>query len=100
MEILEIPELTSEQTDSLCLIVEDAAREYIVSKVPFKKIEKLDISVETEGAKPVTLKVDVAIELVPSLKNVDPQKLADEAVKKAFISAEKYLREVACHSKK
>jgi len=100
MEALGIPELTSEQIEGLCLIAEKAAREHVLSKVPSKKIETLDISAEAEGSKPVALKVDVAITLSPSMKDFDVQKLADEAVREAFISAEKHLREITCHSQK
>ncbi|MGD0158792.1 MAG: DUF3194 domain-containing protein [Candidatus Bathyarchaeia archaeon] len=100
MEALGIPELSSEQIEKLCLIAEKAAREHILSKIPSKKIETLDISAEAEGAKPVALKVDVAVTLSPSMRDFDVQKLADEAVREAFISAEKHLREIACHSQK
>jgi hypothetical protein len=100
MEALGIPELTSEQIEELCLIAEKAAREHVLSRVPSKKIETLDISAEAEGTKPVALKVDVAVTLSPSMKDFDVQKLADEAVRQAFISAEKQLREIACHSQK
>jgi len=100
VEELGIPELTSEQIEELCAIAEEAAREYLLSKVPSKRIETLNISVEAEGAKPVTLKVDVDIALSPLMKDFDAQKLVDEAVKEAFTSVEKYLRELTCHSQK
>lgn len=100
MEELGIPGLTSQQIEELCLIAEEAARKYIQSKVPSKKIETFNISAEAEGARPVALKVDVGITLSPLEKDLDVQGLADEAVKKAFTSAEKYLRELKCHSQK
>jgi len=100
MEALGIPELTSEQIEELCLIAEKAAREHVLSKVPSKKIETLEISAEAEGAKPVELKVDVVVTLSPSMRDFDVQKLVDQAVREAFISAEKHLREIACHSRK
>jgi hypothetical protein len=100
MEALGIPELTSEQIEELCLIAEKAAREHVLSKVPSKKIETLDISAEAEGTRPVALRIDVAVTLSPSLKSFDVKKLVDEAVREAFISAEKHLREIACHSQK
>ena len=100
MEALGIPDLTSEEIEELCLIAEKAAREHVLSKVPSKKIERLDISAEAEGTKPVALNVDVSITLSPSMGDFDVQKLVDEAVKEAFISAEKHLREIACHSQK
>ena len=98
MEDLGIPELTSEQIEGLCGVAEEAARKYILSKVPSKRIETLNISVEAEGAKPLTLTVDIDIELSPLMKNFEVQKLVDEAIKEAFTSAEKYLRKLACNS--
>ncbi|MGA2309678.1 MAG: DUF3194 domain-containing protein [Candidatus Bathyarchaeia archaeon] len=100
MEALGIPELTTEQIEELCLIAEKAAREHVLSKVPSKKIETLDISAEAEGTRPVALRIDVAVTLSPSMKSFDVKKLVDEAVREAFISAEKHLREIACHSQK
>ena len=100
MEDLGIPELTNEQIEELCAIAEETARKYVHSKVPRKRIELLNISAEVEGTKPVNLNVDVDVELSPSTENTDVQKLVDAAVKEAFKSAEKYLRELACHSTK
>jgi hypothetical protein len=100
VEDLGIPELTSKQIEELCSIAEEAAREYVVSKVPPKRIETLSISVGAEGTKPVVLTVEANIALSPSMKDFDVQKLVDEAVTEAFASAEKYLRELTCHSQK
>jgi hypothetical protein len=100
MEALGIPELSSEQIEELCLIAEKAAREHVLSKIPSKKIQTLDISAEAEGTRPVVLRVDVAVTLSPSMMNFNVQKLVDEAVIEAFVSAEKHLREIACHSQK
>lgn len=100
MEELGLPELTTEQIEELCSITEEAAREYVLSKVPSKRIETLNISVEVEGTKPVTLTVEIDVALSPLMKDFDVQKLVDEAVNEAFTSAKKYLRELKCHSKK
>lgn len=100
VEELSTPELTSQQIEELCAIAEEAARKHILSKIPSKRIETLNISVEAEGTKPLTLTVDVDIALSPSMKDFDVQRLVDEAVKEAFKSAEKYLRELKCHSQK
>ncbi len=99
MKHIGIPELTSEQTEQLCIIAEEAARKYVHLQISKKNIEALNISVELEGTKPVTLTVDVDIDLPPSMRNL-AQKLADKAIKEAFNSAEKYLRELACLSQK
>jgi hypothetical protein len=100
VEELGLPELNSEQIEELCSITEEAARKYVLSKVPQKRIETLNISAETEGTKPMTLTVEVDISLSPSMKEFDVQKLANEAVKEAFRSAENYLRKLTCHSQK
>jgi hypothetical protein len=95
---LNIPVLTTEQIEELCLTVEKAAREYVLSKVPPKKIQELNISVETEGAKPVQLNVEVELVLSPLMEKVHVEKIVDEAVKEAFVSAEKLLRDLKCRS--
>lgn len=100
MEELSIPELNSEQIEELCSIAEEVARKYVLSQVPSKRIDALDISVEAEGIKPLKLTVNVDIVLAPSMKDFDVRKIVDEAVKAAFTSAEKYLRELTCHSQK
>jgi len=96
LEEIGIPELTPEQVEELCEVAEGAAREYILSKIPLHRIPVLNITVETEGTKPVTVNVDVEITLSPLMKNYDVKKLADEATKRAFASVERYLRELAC----
>ncbi len=100
MKQLGLPELTDQQVEEVSLIAEEAARKYVLSKVPAKKIETLNISSETEGTGPVTLTIDVDIVLSPSMRDFNVKKLADETVDEAFGSAEKYLRELTCHSPK
>ncbi len=100
MEEIGLPKLTPEQMEELCSIAEKAAREYILSKVPPKRVETLNISVEMEGEKQLTLTVDVELILSPLMRDYNVQELADEAVKEAFASAEKYLRELKCHLQK
>lgn len=92
--------MTTEQVEQLCTTAETAARKHVLSKVPSKKIEKLDILAEAEGTRPLRLTVDVDIVLSASMKGFNVEKLSDEAVKEAFASAEKYLRELACHSQR
>jgi hypothetical protein len=94
VEELGILELTSEQIEELCLIAEETARKSILSKVSQKRIETLNVSVEADGTKPVSLAIDLDIALAPTLKDFDVKKLVDEAVKAAFAAAEKYLREL------
>lgn len=100
LEEIGIPELTLEQVEELCEVAETAAREYLLSKFPAQRVSNLNITVETEGTRPVTVNVDVEFSLSPLLKNYDVEKLANEATKRAFASVERYLRELACKSAK
>jgi len=100
LEGIDIPELTSEQVEELCEVAEKAAREYVLSRVPSRRISVLNITVETEGTKPVSVNVDVEIALSSLMKNYDVEKLANEAMKKAFASIERRLREFTCKSTK
>ncbi|RLI44849.1 hypothetical protein DRO69_06465 [Candidatus Bathyarchaeota archaeon] len=100
MEIINIPELTSEQMEELCEVAEKTAREYVLSKIPSRRISALNITIETEGTKPISINVDVEITLSSLMKDYDVEKLANQAVKQAFTSIEKRLREFSCKSKK
>ena len=94
MEELGLPELTAEQIEALCLTAENAARKHILSKVSSKMVEKLNVSVEADGAKPVNLTVEIDIALSPQTKDLDLDKLVDEAVKEALKVSENYLRKL------
>jgi GGDEF domain-containing protein len=97
---IEIPELTTEQIEMLCTTAEDAARKHILAKVSSKMVERLDISVEAEGAKPLNLTVEVELALSPQAESIDAKALADEAVKEALEASEKYLRKLKWQSTK
>ncbi len=98
MEEIGIPELTPEQLEELCEIAEKTARGYVMSQVSSRNISELNITVDTEGAKPVTVDIDVELTLSPLLKNYDAEKLAKEATRKAFESVKQYLSGLACKS--
>jgi hypothetical protein len=100
VEKLGLPDLTSEQVEQLCSTAEEAARKHVLTRVPSKKIETLNISAEADGTNPMRLSVEVDIQLSTRAESFNLQGLADEAVKEAFASAEKYLRELACHTRK
>jgi len=100
VEELGLPDLTSEQVEQICSTAEEAARKHVLRRVPSKKIETLNISAEVDRTKPVRLTVNVDIRLSTGEESFNVQELADEAVKEAFASAEKYLRELACHTRK
>ena len=98
MKTLVLPELTTEQIERLCLKAEQVARKTVLSHIPSKQVETLNITTETKGTKPVTLTIDVELALTSSTKNVKIKQIADEAVKQAFQAAEEYLEEIKRHS--
>ena len=100
MEEIGIPELTLEQVEELCEIAEEAAREYVLSKVPPRRIPTLNVTVDAEGTKPITINVDVEVVLSPLMKDFNVEKLTREATERAFASIEKYLRKLSCKSTK
>jgi hypothetical protein len=100
LEEIGIPELNLEQVAELCEKAEEAARDYILSKVSKSRIINLDITVDAEGTKPVTANVDVTVVLSPLMENINVEVLTKGATKRAFAIIEEYLRELKCKSKK
>ena len=91
-----IPELDLEQLKDLSEGAEKIAREYILSKIKQNKIIDLEIIVNAEGAKPVTLELDVNLILSPLMKDFNVKKLVKESTKRSFEYIEEYLRELKC----
>jgi hypothetical protein len=100
LEEIDIPELTSEQVEELSKAVEEKTREYITARVPRRQIDRLDITVEAEGTKPVMLTISVAIELIKMMKNMDVRKLANDAVGNGLNVAQEFLRKLICQFQK
>ena len=95
-----IPELTLEQVEELCEQGELAARKYVLSQVSTSRIIDLDVFVDAQGTKPVTVNVDVHVVLSPIMKYFDVESLTKEATNQAFVVIEEYLRELKCKSQK
>jgi hypothetical protein len=95
-----IPKLTVEQVAQLCEGAEQAARNYVLSKISKNRIVDLDVTVDAEGTKPVTVNVDVNVVLSPLMKDFDVEALTKEATNQAFVYVDEYLRELGCKSKK
>ena len=91
---LGIPELSTEQIEALCSSAENAARKYVLSKVSSKMVDRLDISVEAEGAKPVNVTVEINLDLSPEAKGVNAEILVKEAINEAHKSFENCLRKI------
>ena len=91
---LGFPELSPEQIEILCSTAEEAARKYIQSKISSKLIEKLDIGVEAEGSKPVSLTVEIDLALNSQARDINAEELVKEATSCAHAASEKYLRKL------
>jgi len=89
---LGLPELTTEQVETLCETAENAARNHIQAKISSKLIDRLDIIVEAQGIKPVDLSVEINLTLNEAAKDVDVDALVKEAVVQAHLASENFLR--------
>jgi hypothetical protein len=95
-----IPTLTLRQVEEICEKAEETAKKHVLSQIPISRITTLDVIVDAEGTKPLTVNVDVTIVLSPLMKDFDVKALTKEATKRAFAQIEEDLRELACKSKK
>jgi post-segregation antitoxin (ccd killing protein) len=57
-------------------------------------IDRLDISVEAAGSKPVNVTVEIDLVLSPAAKDIDAQVLVKEAINEAHKASENYLRKI------
>ncbi|MGA3112722.1 MAG: DUF3194 domain-containing protein, partial [Candidatus Bathyarchaeia archaeon] len=94
LDELGIPELSTEQIETLCQTAEDAARKFVLAKVSSKMIDKLDISVEAEGSKPLKVSVEVNVQLTPQAKDVDAEAIVKEATSTSHKAIENFLRKL------
>lgn len=92
MEELTLPQLSTEQLETLCTKAEDAARNQISSRVPSKSVEHLNVIVEVEGSEILNLLIDIDLVLKPHTNSINAKQVVDEAIKRAFRVAEDYLR--------
>jgi len=90
VELTRIP--TDGEIEQMCLAAQEAARNHLLSKVSIKRINDIDVTVEAIGDKPLTLFVDVAVELESGDEDMNP--LVDEATDIAFVAAERKAREL------
>lgn len=91
---LGLPELTTEQIEALCETAENVARKYIHTKVNPKLVDRLDITVEAQGSKPIDLSVEIDLILNEATKNVNVDVIVQEAVAQAHLESENFLRKL------
>lgn len=87
---LGFPELSTEQIELLCQTAEDAARKTIYGKVSAKDVDRLDISVEVEGTKPVNVTVEINL-LLAKTTQADAESLVKAAIEQAHRATENFL---------
>jgi hypothetical protein len=83
---------TDDEVEQICIAAEEAAKKLLLHTVPLKRISDLDVTVEATCEKPLTLNVDVAVDL--TIGEEDLETLLKEATKQAFIAAENKVREL------
>jgi hypothetical protein len=94
MAELGIPELSTEQIELLSSNAEETAKNYVLSKVSAKDLDRLDIAVEVDGAKPIKVTIEIDLLLTKQAKSVDAETLVKEAVKEAHKATENFLRKL------
>jgi hypothetical protein len=94
MAELGIPELSTEQIELLSSNAEETAKKYVLSKVSAKDLDRLDITVEVDGAKPVKVTVEIDLLLTKQAKGVDAEALVKAAVQEAHKATENFLRKL------
>jgi hypothetical protein len=82
-----------EEVEEICCAAEEAARKYLLSKIPMKRMRDMDIVVEALGDKPLTLNIEISTP-PPSREGYDAEKLVDEATEIAFKAAEEKMKEL------
>jgi hypothetical protein len=84
--------LSETELDELSTAAAQAAQDHIFSKLSKKELIDMDINVEltfNHG-----LDVDVGVELLlDDLSNVNPEKLADEAVEQALLVIDRFMED-------
>jgi hypothetical protein len=100
LEELGIRDLTPKQLEELCNLAEATARKHVLSTLSPRKISSLNVAVDADGMRPLTVDVEVEVVLSPSMTRFNPKNLAKEAVESAFAAIENYLRHLSCVSPK
>ena len=83
---------TEDEVEKICMAAEEAARTEILRKVPLKRVSDLEVTIEAIADKPLTLNIDVSLELL--LADEKLQSLVDKATEAAFTAAESKVREL------
>lgn len=88
-----VSSMTYEAIEELCERAEEAARRYILARVPRRSITDLTITVDAEETEDgdLNVNVDIEVKLSPTMRNFDVEGLVNEAVEASFKAVEDYL---------
>jgi len=88
-----VSSISVDELEDLCGKAEDAARKFILSRVPRRKVTNLIISVDAERNEDgeMTFDVDVEVQLSPTMRGFDVKRLVRDAVDESFRVIENYL---------
>ncbi|MEM2342301.1 MAG: DUF3194 domain-containing protein [Candidatus Bathyarchaeia archaeon] len=89
-----ISDLSYEEIEKICEIAEDAARKYIMSKVPSEYISDLSVSVDVESMETLNVDIEIEIELSPIYRKANAEEIAKDSLKAAFDAIERYLENI------
>lgn len=88
-----VSSLSYEEMEELGERAEEAARAYILSRVPRRKITDLTVAVDAEKTEEgeLNVNVDVEVRLSSTMRNFDVEELVNGAVEASFKAVEEYL---------
>ena len=87
--------LSDVELENICNMAEEAARKYVMSRVPKEGISDLTIFVDVEeGSEALNVDVDVEVKLSPLYRNLNAEEIAEGSVKAAFKAVEEYLSKI------
>lgn len=94
-----ISDLSYEEIEKICEVAEEAARKYIMSKVPSEYVSDLSISIDVESLETLNVDIDIEIELSPIYRKANVEEIAKGSVKAAFDAIERYLENIRSRAK-
>ncbi len=90
IELTRVP--TEEEIEAVCGAAEEAARQFILNKLPLKTLEDMEITVEAVGDKPLMLNVEIALET--GADNPALGEIIENATDTALAAADAKVREL------
>lgn len=90
IELSRVP--TDGEIEAVCSAAEEAATRLLESKVPLKRLEDMDITVEAVGDKPLLLNVQIALDT--DKDNLTLSAITENATDAALAAADAKVREL------